>query len=265
MSSSTVVSVASLTALCQVAPSTFLSSTLASSPDTRSLPPALMQQHVDRVVLEVVLDLLELLAAGAEDLARLVAVVLEPQHREVAHHLDVVGDVGVQRIAEPGIPFGEHDQPLGKLLDAGGEHRLLRTHFRNPFHRLRHDSSSLSFFRRIGTILSRTARQYRKRQTRRVCETLRKVLTTPGGETLKLSATSRSAAMRSSSRPVALASAQPLAAPSLTTPPTAAAGSTITIQAAGSGNPRDFVTVVPKGAPEGSYRGVLCMLDGAAT
>jgi hypothetical protein len=43
------------------------------------------------------------------------------------------------------------------------------------------------------------------------------------------------------------------AAPSLTTPPTAVAGATIAFKAVGTGNPRDFVTVVPKGAREGAY------------
>jgi hypothetical protein len=44
-----------------------------------------------------------------------------------------------------------------------------------------------------------------------------------------------------------------IAAPSLTSPPAAAAGSKVTFQVTGSGNPRDFVTIVPKGAPEGQY------------
>lgn len=45
-----------------------------------------------------------------------------------------------------------------------------------------------------------------------------------------------------------------LAAPSLTTPASATAGSEIAIQVTGNGNPREFVTIVPKGAPEGQYR-----------
>jgi hypothetical protein len=53
---------------------------------------------------------------------------------------------------------------------------------------------------------------------------------------------------------LALASGTALAAPSLTTPATAEAGSTITLQVVGSGDPRDFVTVMPKGSPEGSYK-----------
>ena len=52
---------------------------------------------------------------------------------------------------------------------------------------------------------------------------------------------------------LALTSGVALAAPSLTTPPSAAAGSTITFKATGTGNPREFVTVVPKGAREGAY------------
>ena len=52
---------------------------------------------------------------------------------------------------------------------------------------------------------------------------------------------------------LALASSAAFAAPSLTTPPSAAAGSTITFKATGTGNPREFVTVVPKGAREGAY------------
>ena len=48
-------------------------------------------------------------------------------------------------------------------------------------------------------------------------------------------------------------SSMTLAAPSLTSPASATAGSTVTFQATGSGNPRDFVTIVPKGAPEGQY------------
>ena len=44
-----------------------------------------------------------------------------------------------------------------------------------------------------------------------------------------------------------------LAAPTLDTPPTATAGSTITFKATGTGNPREFVTVVPEGAREGQY------------
>jgi hypothetical protein len=45
-----------------------------------------------------------------------------------------------------------------------------------------------------------------------------------------------------------------LAAPSPTSPATATAASKVTFQVTGSGNPRDFVTIVPKGTPEGQYR-----------
>jgi hypothetical protein len=51
-----------------------------------------------------------------------------------------------------------------------------------------------------------------------------------------------------------LTSGAALAAPTLETPPSAAAGSTITFKATGTGNPREFVTVVPKGTREGGYQ-----------
>jgi hypothetical protein len=50
-----------------------------------------------------------------------------------------------------------------------------------------------------------------------------------------------------------LASGSALAAPGIKAPPTATAGSTITLQATGSGDPREFVTVVAKGTAEGKY------------
>jgi hypothetical protein len=50
-----------------------------------------------------------------------------------------------------------------------------------------------------------------------------------------------------------LAAGTAVAAPSITAPPTAVAGSTIVLRAVGSGNPRDFVTVVAKGTAEGKY------------
>jgi hypothetical protein len=53
-----------------------------------------------------------------------------------------------------------------------------------------------------------------------------------------------------------------VAAPSLTTPPSAAVGSTITLQATGTGNPRDFVTVVPKGTREGAYQAYVYVAAG---
>jgi hypothetical protein len=52
---------------------------------------------------------------------------------------------------------------------------------------------------------------------------------------------------------LAVASVSAFAAPSLTTPTSAQAGSTISFQATGSGNPQDFATIVPKGSREGLY------------
>ena len=54
-----------------------------------------------------------------------------------------------------------------------------------------------------------------------------------------------------------LATSSALAAPSLTTPPSATAGSTITFKATGTGNPREFVTIVPKGTRDGGYQGYV--------
>jgi hypothetical protein len=50
-----------------------------------------------------------------------------------------------------------------------------------------------------------------------------------------------------------LAGGTAFAAPSITAPPTAVAGSTLVLKAVGSGDPRDFVTVVAKGTAEGKY------------
>ena len=61
---------------------------------------------------------------------------------------------------------------------------------------------------------------------------------------------------------LALASSAAFAAPSLTAPATAAAGSTIALKAVGTGDPRDFVTVVPKGAREGSYQAYVYVTPG---
>jgi hypothetical protein len=52
---------------------------------------------------------------------------------------------------------------------------------------------------------------------------------------------------------LALLAPAAFAAPALESPATAEAGSTITLRATGSSNPRDFVTVVPKGTREGGY------------
>src|SRR5689334_5103231 len=51
-----------------------------------------------------------------------------------------------------------------------------------------------------------------------------------------------------------LCSGAALAAPTLTAPATAGVGSTITIQVSGGGAPRDFVSIVEKGAAAGRYR-----------
>jgi hypothetical protein len=60
----------------------------------------------------------------------------------------------------------------------------------------------------------------------------------------------------------ALVSSAAFAAPSLTAQDTAATGSTISLKAVGSGDPRDFVTVVPKGAREGSYQAYVYVTPG---
>jgi hypothetical protein len=53
-----------------------------------------------------------------------------------------------------------------------------------------------------------------------------------------------------------------VAAPSIKAPPTAKVGSLLTLEATGAGNPRDFVTVVKKGAPEGSYDAYVYLAPG---
>ena len=52
---------------------------------------------------------------------------------------------------------------------------------------------------------------------------------------------------------LALASGLAVAAPTLDFPATATVGSKIAIQVSGNEKPKDFVTIVPKGAPEGRY------------
>jgi hypothetical protein len=52
------------------------------------------------------------------------------------------------------------------------------------------------------------------------------------------------------------------AAPSIKAPPTAKVGSLLTLEATGAGNPRDFVTVVKKGAREGSYDAYVYVAPG---
>ena len=44
-----------------------------------------------------------------------------------------------------------------------------------------------------------------------------------------------------------------LAAPTIDAPAAAPIGSEVAIKVAGSSNPRDFVTIVPKSKPEGGY------------
>jgi hypothetical protein len=53
-----------------------------------------------------------------------------------------------------------------------------------------------------------------------------------------------------------------VAAPTLTSPATAVAGSTVVFKATGTGNPREFVTLVAKGAPEGSYKAYVYVKPG---
>jgi len=61
---------------------------------------------------------------------------------------------------------------------------------------------------------------------------------------------------------LALTASSAFAAPSINAPDTAATGSTVTLKAVGSGNPRDFVTVVAKGAREGSYQAYVYVTPG---
>jgi hypothetical protein len=61
-----------------------------------------------------------------------------------------------------------------------------------------------------------------------------------------------------------VASSAAVAAPTLETPASAAAGSTITFKATGSGNPREFVTVVPKGTREGAYEAYVYVTGAGA-
>jgi len=53
-----------------------------------------------------------------------------------------------------------------------------------------------------------------------------------------------------------------MAAPSITAPPTAQAGSTLTFEATGTGDPREFVTLVAKGTPDGNYGGYEYVVKG---
>jgi hypothetical protein len=53
-----------------------------------------------------------------------------------------------------------------------------------------------------------------------------------------------------------------VAAPSIKAPPTAKVGSLLALEATGAGDRRDFVTVVKKGAPEGSYDAYVYIAPG---
>ena len=53
--------------------------------------------------------------------------------------------------------------------------------------------------------------------------------------------------------PLLLAASAALAAPSIKAPPTASVGAQLSLEATGAGDGHDFVTVVPKGSPEGAY------------
>jgi len=59
-----------------------------------------------------------------------------------------------------------------------------------------------------------------------------------------------------------LVSGVALAAPSIKAPPTAKVGSLLTLEASGSGDPHDFLTVVKKGSPEGSYDAYVYIAPG---
>ncbi len=63
---------------------------------------------------------------------------------------------------------------------------------------------------------------------------------------------------------VALSAALAQAAPTLQAPATAKVASEVTFTVAGAGNPRDFVTIVPKAQKEGSYLGYVYVEKGGA-
>jgi hypothetical protein len=62
--------------------------------------------------------------------------------------------------------------------------------------------------------------------------------------------------------PLMLVAAAAVAAPSIKAPPTAKVGSILTLEATGTGNGHDFVTVVKKGAAEGSYEAYVYITSG---
>ena len=62
--------------------------------------------------------------------------------------------------------------------------------------------------------------------------------------------------------PLMLVASAAVAAPSIKAPPTAKVGSILTLEATGAGNSHDFVTVVKKGAAEGSYDAYVYIAPG---
>jgi hypothetical protein len=62
--------------------------------------------------------------------------------------------------------------------------------------------------------------------------------------------------------PLMLVASAAVAAPSIKAPPTAKVGSILTLEATGTGNGHDFVTVVKKGAAEGSYEAYVYITSG---
>ena len=62
--------------------------------------------------------------------------------------------------------------------------------------------------------------------------------------------------------PLLLVASAAVAAPSIKAPPTAKVGSLLTLEATGNGDSRDFVTVVKKGAAEGSYDAYVYITGG---
>ena len=59
-----------------------------------------------------------------------------------------------------------------------------------------------------------------------------------------------------------LAASAAFAAPSIKAPASAPLGAQLTLEATGAGDPRDFVTVVPKGSPEGAYEHYVYVAPG---
>ncbi len=61
---------------------------------------------------------------------------------------------------------------------------------------------------------------------------------------------------------MALGAGVAVAAPTLEAPATAKVGSEVTLTIAGTSNPRDFVTIVPKAQQEGTYQGYVYVEKG---